>query len=165
MPTRAPSLTHLDDAGRARMVAVAEKPETHRIAVAQARVRMTREAFELVRTASGAKGDAIQVARIAGIQGAKRCSELIPLCHPVRLVAVEVLAHLDDDAATVAFEVRAEAVDRTGVEMEAMTGACVAALALYDMIKAVDRAAVVEDVKLLRKSGGKSGDVRLHGAP
>jgi len=165
MPPRAPELTHLDDAGRARMVAVADKAESHRIAVALARVRMTREAFDLVASASGVKGDAIQVARIAGIQGAKRCPELIPLCHPVRLVSVDIQVRFDNAATAVEFEVRAEAVDRTGVEMEAMTGACVAALTLYDMIKAVDRAAAVQEVKLLRKSGGKSGDVRLRGAP
>lgn len=153
-------LTHLDARGQAHMVGVADKPETHRGAVARSSVQLSREAFERVRDASGPKGDAIAVARLAGLQGAKKTADLIPLCHPLRLVRVEVDATLEEVSLRVHFEVRVEAVDRTGVEMEAMTGAAVAALALYDMIKAVDRTARVESVQLLEKWGGRSGLVR-----
>lgn len=153
----AEGLTHLDERGRARMVGVGVKPETERGARAVSEVRMAPEAFELVRASSGAKGDALQVARIAAIGAAKRCSDLIPLCHPVRLTSVQVEMTLIEDEYTVCIEVLAEAVDRTGVEMEAMTAAAVGALTLYDMIKSVDRTAHVTSVRLLEKWGGRSG--------
>ncbi len=150
-------LTHLDEQGRARMVEVGEKAETARGAIASSSVSLVASSYAQVSDASGRKGDALQVARIAGIMAAKRCSELIPLCHPIRLVAVQVQAQLDPESLTVTFMVRAEAVDRTGVEMEAMTGASVAALTLYDMVKSVDRTAVIQQVRLLEKWGGRSG--------
>lgn len=151
-------LTHLDGKGQAHMVAVTPKAETERGAIATSQVRLNRAAFEAVRDSSGPKGDALQVARIAGISAAKRTSDLIPLCHPVRITSVQLQADLDDAANTVTFTARVDAVDRTGVEMEALTCCTVAALALYDMCKAVDRSAVVQDIRLLRKWGGKSGD-------
>ncbi len=153
-------LTHLDDQGRAHMVAVDAKPESVRRAVAQARLTMSEAALHAVRHGT-AKGDALQVARIAGIQAAKRTHELIPLCHPLRLTQIAVTATLQADG--VLLEATVGAVDRTGVEMEALTAVTVAALTLYDMIKAVDRSAVIADVRLIEKSGGKSGLLRPHG--
>ena len=156
-PEESGALTHVDAQGRARMVEVGDKPETQRGAIALATVRMTAESLALVAAASGRKGDTIQVARIAAIMAAKRCSELIPLCHPVRLVAVEVDFELDPARNAIDLRVRAEAVDRTGVEMEAMTAAAVGALTIYDMIKSVDRSACIESIRLLEKWGGRSG--------
>ena len=140
------------------MVGVGAKPESARGAVAEASVRLSATGFAAVRDASGPKGDALAVARLAGIQAAKRTDELIPLCHPLRLTAIEVTAQLDEPVVT--FRARVEAVDRTGVEMEALVAANVAALTLYDMVKAVDRAAVIETVRLREKWGGKSGHFR-----
>ncbi len=157
MSQPADALTHLDEKGRARMVAVGEKAETSRGAIASATVLLAQNSYDQVTQASGRKGDALQVARIAGIMAAKRCSELIPLCHPIRLVAVQVEARQDAERKAITFVVRAEAVDRTGVEMEAMTGASVAALTLYDMVKSVDRTASIERIVLLEKWGGRSG--------
>lgn len=154
------ALTHLDEHGRAHMVAVGAKAETARRAVAQARVTMSPEALEAVRQGTK-KGDAIQVARIAGIQAAKRTHELIPLCHPLRLTQIAVTAEILEDGVLLRGEVAA--IDRTGVEMEALTAVTVAALTLYDMIKAVDKAAVIGDVRLIEKEGGKSGRLRPHG--
>ena len=154
------ALTHLDAEGQARMVGVSHKAETARTAVATAVVRMSSEALHAVATGTR-KGDALQVARIAGIHGAKRTAELIPLCHPVRLTRVEVSAEVRDGA--VHLQATAEAVDRTGVEMEALTAVSVAALTIYDMVKSVDNAAVIADVRLVEKDGGKSGRVFPHG--
>ena len=152
-----PTLTHLDERGHARMVDVGEKPVTARVATAQARVRMGADA--LAALAGGApKGDVLAVARIAGIQAAKRTGELIPLCHPLPLDGVSV--DLTPQADGVRIEATARCTGRTGVEMEALTAATVAALTVYDMLKAVDRAMVIEDVRLLAKSGGRSGDWR-----
>jgi cyclic pyranopterin phosphate synthase len=150
-------LTHLDEKRQAHMVTVSTKAETQRGAVARAEVSLSEEGFVAVRDASGPKGDAVQVARLAGIQGTKRTAELIPLCHPLRITRVAVEATLDEAQYRVIFEVTVEAVDRTGVEMEALTGASIAALTLYDMIKAVDRSAVIGPIRLLEKWGGKSG--------
>lgn len=153
-------LTHLDGHGKAHMVTVSAKPETPRGAVARAEVSLSQAGFAAVRDASGPKGDALQVARLAGIAATKRTADLIPLCHPLRLTRVAVEASLDEAQLRVIFEVTVEAVDRTGVEMEALTGASLAALTLYDMIKAVDRAAVIGPIRLLEKWGGKSGHFR-----
>ena len=150
-------LTHLDEHGRARMVEVGDKPETQRGAIAVAIVVMAPASLERIRAASGSKGDALQVARIAAIMAAKRCSELIPLCHPVRLASVEVEMELDSANHAVLIRVQANAVDRTGVEMEAMTAAAVGGLTIYDMIKSVDRSASIRSVELLEKWGGRSG--------
>lgn len=150
------SLTHQDADGRARMVDVSAKPETPRRAVAEAVVHMQAATRAMLLAGDLPKGDALAVARLAGINGAKETSRLIPLCHPLRLTRVNVDARPEGQDA-VKLTVEAIAVDRTGVEMEALTGASVAALALYDMIKGVDRSAFVSGVRLLEKEGGKTG--------
>jgi cyclic pyranopterin phosphate synthase len=154
-------LTHLDAAGRARMVDVAPKPATDRWAVARAEVRMTPATLTRLEAGDIKKGDVRAVAELAGIMAAKRTWELIPLCHPLTLdhVAVEVLP--DSALPGVRITARVRTVGRTGVEMEAMTAACVAALAVYDMVKGVDRAARISEVRLVEKHGGRSGDIVL----
>lgn len=154
-------LTHLDESGAARMVDVGGKPATARAATAEGRIRMTSEALAALTDGSGPKGDALAAARIAGIMAAKKTAELIPLCHPLALDAVTVDFALEGDA------IRVTAITsltgRTGVEMEAMTAVSVALLTLYDTGKALDRAMVIEGVRLLAKSGGKSGHWRAPG--
>lgn len=149
-------LTHLDEDGNARMVDVSAKPETARRAVARATVRMSPETAAAVRDGNGPKGDVLTTARIAGIQAAKRTGELIPLCHPLGLDHVDVAARVEDDA--VVLEAEASVTARTGVEMEAMTAATVAALTVYDMVKGLERGVAIESVRLVHKSGGRSGD-------
>jgi cyclic pyranopterin phosphate synthase len=150
-------LTHLDAEGRARMVDVGAKPETDRAATARARVVMRPETLRLIREGGAAKGDVLGVARIAGIMAAKRTADLIPLCHPLPISAITVdLAPEGEDAVGIAATVRTTA--RTGVEMEALTAAAVAALTVYDMCKSVDRGMRVEGLRVVAKSGGKSGD-------
>lgn len=150
-----PALTHVDERGSARMVAVSSKPETHRTATATCRVLLNPLARALVLSdGRERKGDVLATARIAGIMAAKRTSELIPLCHPIILDHVAVNLVLGDDGVDI--EARVECVGRTGVEMEAMTAAAVAGLTVYDMVKAVDRAASVTSVKVTSKTGGKS---------
>lgn len=148
-------LTHLDEHGAARMVDVGTKPITARKAVAEGRVRMSAEALAAVRQGA-AKGDVIAVARIAGIMAAKKTGELIPLCHPLGLDTISLDFAFEDDGLRVT--ATAALAGRTGVEMEAMTAASVALLTIYDMVKAVDKAMVIDGVRLLAKSGGKSGD-------
>ncbi len=148
-------LTHVGARGEARMVDVGDKDATRRVAVASARLRTTRETIALIRDNAIAKGDVLATARLAGIMAAKRTSELVPLCHPLALEVVEVEASLEADA--VALTVTTRTTGKTGVEMEALTGAAVAALTVYDMCKAVDRGMVIEAVRLEAKSGGKSG--------
>jgi cyclic pyranopterin phosphate synthase len=151
-------LTHLDDEGTARMVDVGAKEETGRRAVARAVVRMSPQTAAVVAAGDAPKGDVLGVARIAGIQAAKRTGELIPLCHPIGLDHVDVDARLDADAGTVTLIATAGVTARTGVEMEAMTAAAIAALTVYDMVKGLERGVVIEAVELLRKSGGRSGE-------
>jgi cyclic pyranopterin phosphate synthase len=151
-------LTHLDAQGRARMVDVGAKDATARVAVASAFVRMAPETRARLVSGDVPKGDVWATARIAGIQAAKRTPELIPLCHAIALTSVEVHFELDPDGQRVEIRATARAKDRTGVEMEALTAATVAALTLYDMLKAIDRAITIEQVALLEKRGGKSGD-------
>ena len=148
--------THLDSEGRARMVDVGGKEITQRRAVARARVTMQEETAQALADGTVAKGDVLAVARVAGIQAAKRTSELIPLCHPLMLSSVQV--DLTPGPSWVDIEATAETVDRTGVEMEALTACSVAALTIYDMCKARDRAMQVEALGLVEKSGGRSGD-------
>ncbi|SUZ60628.1 uncharacterized protein METZ01_LOCUS13482, partial [marine metagenome] len=148
--------THLDSEGRARMVDVGGKEVTQRRAVARARVTMQEETAQALADGTVAKGDVLAVARVAGIQAAKRTSELIPLCHPLMLSSVQV--DLTPGPSWVDIEATAETVDRTGVEMEALTACSVAALTIYDMCKARDRAMQVEALGLVEKSGGRSGD-------
>ena len=152
-------LTHEDERGRARMVDVSGKTPTKRIARARAVVRLGDD-YEPVRDSSLAKGDVLAVARLAGIMGAKETSRLIPLCHPLALTRVDVTAELDARTRSLVLTCEAETTGLTGVEMEAMTGASVAALTAYDMVKGVTKAATIERVELVFKSGGKSGDFR-----
>src|SRR5919199_1477736 len=149
-------LTHLDAQGAARMVDVSAKDVTVRTAVASGRVLMSSNLIRLLRNGAGVpKGDVLAVARIAGIQGAKRTPDLIPLCHPLALHAVNVDLSVADDRVEITATVRT--ADRTGVEMEALTAVSMAALAVIDMVKGIDRTAAIEGVRLLRKSGGRSG--------
>lgn len=151
-------LTHLDEMGAARMVDVGGKRESARSATATGRIRMTEQALAALTDGSGPKGDAFAAARIAGIMAAKKTAELIPLCHPLALDSVTVEFAAEEGAIRVT--ATASLTGRTGVEMEAMTAACVALLTLYDMGKALDKAMTIEGVRLLAKSGGKSGEWR-----
>ncbi|MFJ3048795.1 cyclic pyranopterin monophosphate synthase MoaC [Pseudomonas nitroreducens] len=149
-------LTHLDSQGRANMVDVTEKAVTSREAVAEARVRMLPTTLQLIQDGGHPKGDVFAVARIAGIQAAKRTHELIPLCHPLLLTSVKVELNAEGED-TVHIVARCKLAGQTGVEMEALTAASVAALTIYDMCKAVDRGMTIESVRVLEKLGGKSG--------
>ena len=150
-------LTHLDEQGAARMVDVGDKAVTAREAVACATVRMLPATLQLLREGSHKKGDVLAVARIAGIQAAKKTPDLIPLCHPLMLNAVEVECELDDQHSCVFLRATCRVSGKTGVEMEALTAASVAALTVYDMCKSVDRGMTIQEVSLLSKEGGKSG--------
>ncbi len=152
--------THFDEQGRAVMVGVAEKAETRRVAVATGRIRMQATTFAMIRDGAATKGDVVGVARLAGIMGAKRTPDLIPLCHPISLTKVTLEFSLIAADAAIACTATAETVGRTGVEMEALTAASVALLTIYDMCKAVDRGMVIESLRLLEKQGGKSGHWR-----
>ncbi|MGH3484722.1 MAG: cyclic pyranopterin monophosphate synthase MoaC [Nocardioidaceae bacterium] len=149
-------LTHVDEHGAARMVDVSGKDVTDRTATAQGRVVIASETADLLRRGAAPKGDVLGVARIAGIMAAKRTPDLIPLCHPLAISGVTVELEVEDAAVSIAATIRT--TDRTGVEMEALTAVSVAALTVYDMIKAVDKGASITDVRVERKSGGKSGD-------
>ena len=151
-------LTHLDERGQARMVDVGGKAETARSAVATGRIRMSAEALAAIRDDSGPKGDVLAAARIAGIMAAKKTGELIPLCHPLALDAVTVDFAFESDGLRAT--ARASLTGRTGVEMEAMTATSIALLTIYDMAKALDKGMVIEEVRLLEKTGGKSGNWR-----
>jgi cyclic pyranopterin phosphate synthase len=150
-------LTHIDDQGAARMVDIGDKAVTERIAVAAAAVTMQAQTLALLEQGSHKKGDVLAVARIAGIQAAKKCADLIPLCHPLLLTSVEVSFALDPAARQVNIEACCKVSGKTGVEMEALTAAAVAALTIYDMCKAVDRGMEIHGIRLLHKEGGKSG--------
>ena len=153
-----PKLSHIDAAGNASMVDVTDKAVTAREAVAEAYVRMLPQTLALIEGGGHKKGDVLSVARIAGIQAAKKCAELIPLCHPLMLSSVEVSLQPDADNQWVRIEARCKLAGQTGVEMEALTAASVTALTIYDMCKAVDKGMVIDNTRLLHKSGGKSGD-------
>lgn len=159
----ADGLTHVDEGGRAQMVDVGGKPDTRRLAVARGRVLMKRETLALIRQNALSKGDALAVARLAGIMAAKKTADLIPLCHPLMLTRIGVEFELSESGAEGAVEITAtvETTGKTGVEMEALTAVSVAALTIYDMGKAVDRAMRLTDIRLMEKHGGKSGDVVL----
>jgi len=156
-------LTHLDEHGTARMVDVGDKPATDRRAVARAVVRMTPQTAATVQAGDAPKGDVLGTARIAGVLAAKRTGELIPLCHPLGLDHVDVSAEVDAAAGTVTLTAEARVTARTGVEMEAMTAASVAALTVYDMVKALERGVEIASVALVEKSGGRSGTWRRDG--
>jgi cyclic pyranopterin phosphate synthase len=151
-------LTHFDDSGQAHMVNVGNKPNTHRIAVASGRISMQAETLQMIAAGSHKKGDVLGIARIAGIQASKKTSDLIPLCHPLALTHVSLEFKIDPKKNNINCIVRTETNGPTGVEMEALTSVQVALLTIYDMCKAVDRGMVMGDIKLIEKSGGKSGE-------
>lgn len=151
-------LTHFDGNGNAVMVDVSDKAETSRVAVARGRVVVSAQTFARIQSGTIAKGDVLSVARLAGIMGAKRTPDLIPLCHPVALSAVQVDLTLDQSAWAVVVQATCRTTGRTGVEMEAMTAVAVAGLTIYDMVKAMDRSVSIGDIRLIHKSGGKSGE-------
>jgi len=153
-------LTHLDERGRARMVDVSEKADTVRIATARGRVLMRRETLELIRTGGVKKGDVLAIAQVAGVMGAKKTSDLIPLCHPLPISGVDLAFELDDEALAVEITARVRVVGKTGVEMEALSAVSVAALTVYDMCKAADKDMVIDGIRLVHKFGGKSGEYR-----
>lgn len=152
------TLTHFDSAGNARMVDVSAKDESERVAVAKGLVRMAPETLALVLSGQAKKGDVLGVAQLAGIMGAKRTPDLIPLCHPLALTKVEVSLNCLAEISAIEITATCKLKGRTGVEMEALTAVSVAALTVYDMCKAVDKAMTITDVRLIHKSGGKSGD-------
>jgi len=152
-------LTHLDEHGRAHMVDVAHKPDTERIAVARGEVHMKQDTLALIREGQIKKGDVLTVAQIAGISASKRTSELIPLCHPLPLSKIDVDFSLDDSLPGVVITATVKTVGKTGVEMEALTAVSVAALTVYDMAKAAEKTMRIQNIRLVEKHGGQSGDV------
>ena len=152
-------LTHLDEQGRAHMVDVGAKPDTERVAVARGEVHMKKETFDLIRAGQIKKGDVLTVAQIAGISAAKRTSELIPLCHPLFLSKVDVDLVLDESIPGIVITATAKVTGKTGVEMEALTAVSVAALTVYDMAKAAEKTMRIQNIRLIEKHGGQSGDV------
>jgi cyclic pyranopterin phosphate synthase len=155
-------LSHLDDQGRARMVDVSEKGITSRVAVARGTIHMRPETLELIRGGKVEKGDVFSVARVAGIMAAKKTPELIPMCHPLNLTSVKIELIACDNPARVDIEASVRVTGKTGVEMEAMTAVAVAGLTIYDMCKAVDREMTIGEIRLVEKSGGKSGTFKRH---
>ena len=151
-------LTHFDASGQAHMVNVGDKPNTHRVAIATGKITMLPETYQMVESGTHKKGDVLGIARIAGIQASKRTSDLIPLCHPLALTHVSLEFQTNPQESSITCQVRAETTGPTGIEMEALTAVQVALLTIYDMCKAVDRGMVMGDVRLLEKSGGKSGE-------
>jgi cyclic pyranopterin phosphate synthase len=160
-----PEITHLDEHGQARMVDVGSKPASERRAVARAIIRVSAETAALIEAGDAPKGDVLGTARIAGIQAAKRTAELIPLCHPLSLTFIGVEGSIDAAQCTITLTAEARTTGPTGVEMEALTAAAVAALTVYDMVKGVERGATIREVALLEKSGGRSGRWRVPSAP
>ena len=153
------ALTHLDNEGRAHMVDVGAKPDTERIAIARGEVVMRSSTLDLIRAGQMKKGDVLTVAQLAGIMGAKHTSDLIPLCHPLPLTQVEVTLELVETLPGIQIEARARTVAKTGVEMEALTAVSIAALTVYDMAKAVEKTMRIQNIRLVEKHGGRSGDV------
>ncbi len=153
------NLTHIDPKGNAKMVDVGEKPISHRIARAKGQVRLLPSTLEMIKNGLMKKGDVLTVAKIAGIQGAKKTSDLIPLCHPLIINQINVEINLDEELPGVQIEASVITDGKTGVEMEALTAVSVAALTIYDMVKAVEKSAQIEKIRLVEKRGGMSGDV------
>jgi cyclic pyranopterin monophosphate synthase len=154
-------LTHLDEAGRPHMVDVTGKADTDRVATAKGLVRMQPATYKLIIGGGTAKGDVLSVAQLAGIMAAKRTPDLIPLCHPILIGSVKIDFSPNEADSTIGITATVESTGKTGVEMEALTSVSVAALTIYDMCKAVDRGMKIENIRLIRKSGGKSGDIKL----
>jgi cyclic pyranopterin monophosphate synthase len=156
-PSPASPLTHFDAQGQAHMVDVSAKASSHRVAIAEGRIAMLPATLTLVQSGTAKKGDVLGIARIAGIQGAKKTSDLIPLCHPISLTRVAVEFEVEERSSSVLCRATAECTGQTGVEMEALTACSVALLTIYDMCKAVDRGMTISGVRLMEKHGGKSG--------
>ena len=152
-------LTHLDEHGRARMVDVGHKPDTERIAIARGEVHMKKATLDLIRAGQIKNGDVLTIAQIAGITASKRTSDLIPLCHPLPLTKVDVDLALDDSLPGVVITATAKTIGKTGVEMEALTAVSIAALTIYDMAKAAEKTMRIQNIRLVEKHGGQSGDV------
>ncbi len=152
-----PRLTHFNDQGAAQMVDIGEKSVTHRIAIAAGAITMQLETLRLIKDGGSKKGDVLGIARVAGIMAAKKTSALIPLCHPLSLTHINIVFHIDEAHCAIYCECQTETDGKTGVEMEALTAVQIALLTIYDMCKAVDRGMVISNIKLLEKSGGKSG--------
>ncbi|MCK4260682.1 MAG: cyclic pyranopterin monophosphate synthase MoaC [Halanaerobiales bacterium] len=150
--------THLNESGRARMVDVTEKNATHRVAVARGRVRTSPESLNMIKNQGMKKGDVLGIAQVAGVMGAKKTSEIIPLCHPLILTGIDLNFEIDEEEGIIDIEAEVKVTGQTGVEMEALTAVTTAALTIYDMCKAVDKGMVIEEIYLYKKSGGKSGD-------
>lgn len=156
-------LTHLDESGRARMVDVGGKSDTERVAVAKGRIVMQPATLKAIREGGIEKGDVLSVAQVAGILGAKKTHELIPMCHPLLLTHIDLAFELQPAQNAIEITATVKTTGKTGVEMEALAGVNVAALTIYDMAKAIDRGMRIQDVRLVRKTGGKSGDIMLEG--
>lgn len=156
-------LTHIDEKGKAHMVDVGAKPDTERVAIARGEVKMKRATYDLIAAGNMKKGDVLTVAQIAGINGAKRTSDLIPLCHPLMLTHISVQLDLDDSLPGVQISASAGLRGKTGVEMEALTAVSVAALTIYDMAKAAEKTMVIQNIRLVEKRGGKSGVFNVEG--
>ncbi|MEK6221031.1 MAG: cyclic pyranopterin monophosphate synthase MoaC [Chloroflexota bacterium] len=152
-------LTHIDKSGNAKMVDVGDKPETERMALAKGEVQMKQNTLKLIREGDMKKGDVLTVAQIAGISAAKRTSELIPFCHPLPINHISIDFELDDDLPGIKIEAAVKTMGKTGVEMEALTAVSVASLTIYDMAKAVDKGMMIQNIRLVEKRGGQSGDV------
>lgn len=153
-------LSHINDQGRARMVDVTAKHDTERVAVAQARICMEKDTLQQIKTGGVKKGDVLGVAQVGGIMGAKQTPYLIPMCHPLMLTGVDINFELDEESASVIITATVKTTGKTGVEMEALTAATIAALTIYDMSKAIDRWMEITEIKLLEKDGGKSGHLK-----
>jgi cyclic pyranopterin phosphate synthase len=156
--TTATGLTHFDETGQAHMVDVIEKQDTHRVAIASGTIRMRPETLAIIQSGNAKKGDVLGISRIAAIMGAKRTSDLIPLCHPLALTKVAVDFNIMEEKATISCTAQVETFGKTGVEMEALTAVQISLLTIYDMCKAVDRGMVMSDIRVMEKHGGKSGD-------
>jgi cyclic pyranopterin phosphate synthase len=154
-----PKLSHVDDAGNARMVDVSGKPETERVAVARGEIVMTKSTLDLIRTGEVKKGDVLTLAQVAGIMAAKRTSDLIPLCHPLQLSKVDVECLADESLPGIKITATVKTTGKTGVEMEALTAVSLAALTIYDMTKAAEKTMRIQNIRLVEKHGGRSGDI------
>jgi cyclic pyranopterin phosphate synthase len=154
-------MSHMDEQGRPKMVDVSGKPETERIAIAKGLVKMQAATFKRIKEGQVEKGDVLAVAQLAGISAAKQTSHLIPLCHPIPIDEVKIDFELDDNNSAVEITAAVKSTGRTGVEMEALTAVSIAALTIYDMVKSIDRGARIESIRLVKKSGGKSGEITL----
>ncbi|MGG7058580.1 cyclic pyranopterin monophosphate synthase MoaC [Clostridium tertium] len=151
-------LTHFDNRGNARMVDVSEKDKTERVAIAVSRIRVSEETLSLIKAGKIGKGDVLGVARVAGIMASKQTSNLIPMCHPLMISSCNIDFEINDEESCIDIKSKVKIVDKTGVEMEALTAATIAALTIYDMCKAVDKRMIIEGTHLLKKTGGKSGE-------